>query len=169
MNIFALDNNPALAAQAHCDKHVVKMCLETAQLLCTTVQVLAPQHAENLYRKTHAQHPCALWVRRSCYNFNWTMALFQALGHEFEYRYGKTHKSLGLYDRLFDAGQRIKWHRYDLTPFAQAMPDEYKVPDDPVAAYRMYYVGAKGHLLQYTRRPPPTFLTACKGSAPVLM
>jgi hypothetical protein len=35
MNIFVLSRCPRAAARLHCDKHVVKMILETAQLLYT--------------------------------------------------------------------------------------------------------------------------------------
>ena len=38
MNIFVLDRNPTIAAQMACDKHVVKMILETAQMLCTVAR-----------------------------------------------------------------------------------------------------------------------------------
>jgi len=40
VNIFYLDKNPKIAAEMHCDKHVVKMITETAQLLSTAHRIL---------------------------------------------------------------------------------------------------------------------------------
>lgn len=44
MNIFLLDRNPVKAAQAHGDKHVVKMLLEACQLLYTAHWVIEYPH-----------------------------------------------------------------------------------------------------------------------------
>ena len=69
MNIFFLDYDTQKCAQYHCDKHVVKMVLETAQLLCgvhhTTPQV-TPQVP---YKLSHKNHPCAIWCRESLSNY----------------------------------------------------------------------------------------------------
>lgn len=37
INIFYLDRDIERVVQFHCDSHVVKMCLETAQILCTAL------------------------------------------------------------------------------------------------------------------------------------
>ena len=58
MNIFILDKNPKLAAAMHCDKHVPKMILETAQMLSTAHRVYDTPQAENLYKQAHLNHPC---------------------------------------------------------------------------------------------------------------
>lgn len=62
MNIFYLDENPNLCAQYHCDRHVIKMILESAQLLCTALNVVAGQQVTP-YKSTHVNHPCSIWVR----------------------------------------------------------------------------------------------------------
>ena len=88
MNIFVLDYNPTRAAKMQCDKHVVKMALETAQLLCTAFPGgTAP------YKLTHFNHPCAIWCRESLKNYNWLIDHGIALCDEYQHRYGKTHKS----------------------------------------------------------------------------
>jgi len=136
MNIFVLHTDPARAAQDHCDRHVVKMLLETAQLLCS---VHDPGEAP--YRRTHYSHPCSVWARASLQNYDWLVGLGEALAREYTRRYGKVHKS-----------QRVvEWAEQNVpdlpstgqTPFVLAMPEEYK-QDCPVRAYRAYYRGEKG-------------------------
>ena len=160
MNIFLLDFNARRAAQAHCDTHVVKMILETAQLLFTAHWVLAPTGLPpTAYKKTHAHHPCAVWVRESLSNYLWLCELGRELCTEFTYRYDKTHKTQAHLEwlsqhppaGLVDAG---------ITTLRQAMPDEYK-HRNAVTAYRTYYrehkLKVRG-IVRYTRRPPPAFL-----------
>jgi len=62
MNIFFLDFDTEKCAKYHCDKHVVKMILETAQLLCGTHWVIG---SEAPYKLSHKNHPCAIWTRES--------------------------------------------------------------------------------------------------------
>jgi hypothetical protein len=153
MNIFALDNDPRLCAQYHCDKHVVKMILEHAQMLSTTARL---HDLDVGYKMTHKNHPSTIWVRESRSNYEWLMEMTRYLHSEWQYRYDhqKNHKSFDLIlslptpDYLPDIGQ---------TPFAMAMPDEYK-SDDPVKSYRDYYVNSKKDLLVYTKRKKPNFL-----------
>ena len=59
MNIFVLHQNPQTAAEMMCDKHVVKMILETAQMMCT---VVASYDHDTPYRPTHSKHPCTIWL-----------------------------------------------------------------------------------------------------------
>ena len=149
MNIFALDYDPIVAAEYHCDKHVVKMVLETAQMLSTITG-----HG---YRPTHINHPCTVWARESTQNFLWLYGLGMALGKEFQHRYRKRHKSSIIIAEQWPPPKSIP--EGPLTPFALAMPDEYKV-DCPVESYRNYYAGAKKDLLNYTRRDLPEWLAS---------
>jgi len=91
MNIFILDEHPTKAAQYMCDKHVIKMILESAQLLCSAFE---PGHAP--YKRTHYNHPCAVWIRQSKANYMWLMQHVIALNDEYKYRYDKStdHKSM---------------------------------------------------------------------------
>jgi hypothetical protein len=149
MNIFYLDKDIKNCAQYHCDRHVVKMILETAQILCTVLwanNMLAP------YRPTHKNHPSVLWAGRSLSNWQWLKNLATELNKEFQYRFNhtKNHKS---YDVILT-----------LTPppipdlgfsdIIQVMPEEFK-QTDPVLAYREYFIIRKSHLAKWTKRPTP--------------
>jgi hypothetical protein len=72
MNIFYLDKSPYTCARYHCDKHVVKMILETAQLLCGAHWATG---GTAQYKPTHLNHPCAIWVRKSLSNYKWLCEL----------------------------------------------------------------------------------------------
>src|ERR1700756_168681 len=93
MNIFALDLSPVKSAEYACDKHVVKMIIETAQLLSTAIHIQVPRN-ENylLYKTTHVHHPCSKWTRESRENFEWLVDYGIALSKEYTVRYGKYHK-----------------------------------------------------------------------------
>jgi len=114
MNIFILDESPVKAAQLQCDKHVVKMILESAQMLSTAHRLLdgrmvlgkskSGRSAKEwkledevldtvLYKAVHIGHPCTIWTMESISNYNWHFQHYKALAEEYEYRYGKTHKS----------------------------------------------------------------------------
>lgn len=132
MNIFILDTDPTRAAQFHADKHVNKMILESAQMLSTVLG--------GRYKPTHANHPCTLWVGQSRANASWLIALTYALNQEAQRRYGheRDHKSLAVIDELVNSCAINALPDEGLTPFAQAMPDEFR-HHDAVNAYRAYY------------------------------
>ena len=66
MNIFFLDNDIRKCAIYHCDKHVVKMTLETAQLLCGVHHIIG---GDAPYKLSHKNHPCSIWARESLSNY----------------------------------------------------------------------------------------------------
>jgi hypothetical protein len=148
VNIFALDTDPALAAQAHCDRHVVKMILESAQLLSTALARHDPGqharlHAAGLaYRVTHAGHPCTLWAAEARANFLWLCELADGLLVEHRVRYAPKapHRSTAVLAALRGSADSIP--AGPLTSHAQAMPEELRGPD-PVRAYRAYYASHK--------------------------
>ena len=111
-----------------CDKHVIKMVLETAQILSTI--------SGGPYRPTHPHHPCVLWAAASTGNYAWLVEHGLALCEEYTYRYGRTHKSQGVIESLFYPPAHV--HTSPLTPHVQCMPEELRGPD-PVEAYRRYY------------------------------
>jgi hypothetical protein len=144
VNIFVLDEDPILAAQYHCDKHVVKMVLETAQIL-STVSGLG-------YKPTHRKHPCVIWAGASQANFDWLCQLGIELGYEYTYRYDKIHKSSEVIETCsrFDglpSGER--------TTFKQCMPLYCIRYQDPIAGYRTYYMREKRHFCTWKRRGKP--------------
>jgi hypothetical protein len=146
MNIFILDTNPVLAAQYQCDKHVVKMCLETAQMLSTI--------AGGPYKPTHVNHPCTVWARSSVSNFAWLYAHGVALCNEYEHRYNKVHKCLNVIENTL-VNMSVTLPDEVLSPFAQAMPEELK-NEDAVKAYRDYYhQKSKTVDMRWTKRPIP--------------
>ena len=152
MNIFLLDTDPTICAQMHCDKHVVKMVLETAQLLCSAYE---PGTAP--YKRTHYNHPCAVWSRSSLCNYKYLIALGMALCGEYTHRYGKVHKSQQVIEWCSDNLPDVPTG--DLTEMPQCMPDEFK-DKDVVTAYRNYYEMKAETIspFRYTKRPVPGWL-----------
>jgi hypothetical protein len=150
MNIFILDTDIALCARYHCDRHVNKMILESVQILCT---VLNERGFQTPYKSTHRNHPSVRWVDQSYDNFLWLAELAAALNHEYRYRYDKDrdHASIRVLGNIIN----LRYESEGLTEFAQAMPDEYKVPGDAVSAYRAFYLGEKHRFARWTRRPAP--------------
>ena len=156
MNIFVLHDSPTLSAQAQCDKHVTKMVLETAQLLCGAF----PADVDVPYRRTHYNHPCAKWTRESRGNFLWLAWHGLALADEFTFRYGKAHKSREVIAWCLDNMWKLDMPDDGVTPFALAMPDEFKRAD-PVEAYRAYYRGGKAGIATWNKgRAAPEWWTA---------
>jgi len=156
MNIFVLDLNISKCAKYHCDRHVVKMILESAQMLSTALRL---NGLDLGYQVAHQNHPCTVWTRASLSNWKWLRELAKELNLEYKYRFNKieNHKSWDLIQTLpappiKDAG---------LTPFAQAMPVQYK-NENPVLAYRSFYIGEKFKLFQWTKRKTPSWI--CKNS-----
>lgn len=89
MNIFATSNDPEYCAKYLDNKRVVKMVLETCQLLSTAMNICG---GIGPYKTTHINHPCSIWVRKSKGNYRWTLEHFEALLKEYTARYGKIHK-----------------------------------------------------------------------------
>ena len=153
MNIFVLDKSTDRCAQYHCDQHVVKMILESVQILCTA---LNKRGLATPYRSTHVKHPCVLWVEKSFDNFCWLKDLAIALNEEYRFRYEKQsdHKSISVLHEI----SVYRYRSRGLTEFAQAMPEKYKVPGDPVTAYRNFYMQEKMAFAKWTKRSSPGWL-----------
>ena len=149
MNIFVLSLEPKEAAQWHMDRHVVKMPLESAQMLCTA---LYHHGYSSPYKPAHKNHPCTLWAAKSRSNFIWLCRLGLELCEEYTFRYKKEHKSGEVIS--FCKDMRILIPDGPLTSFAQAMPDEYK-DACPLKAYREYYRKGKSHLASWRDREEP--------------
>lgn len=136
MNVFMLSWVVSVCANWHFDKHVVKMILEMAQLLSSAHHVLDPNPSKRLYRKTHVNHPCAIWCRAHCNNYLWIAKLGLALCQEYTARYKKVHKTQDLLVFLHDHVPRnIATFTVDKTtenpcgftlPIPQAMPTTYQ-------------------------------------------
>jgi hypothetical protein len=161
MNIFVLDECPMQSARWLCDKHIVKMPLESAQMLSTAHRVIdGDEYADQvkLYKAAYINHPCSKWCRESKMNYRWLYAHFRTLVEEYEDRYQRTHGCrvlLGPLARIPSGIQAI-----DLTPPPQAMPQPLRIADNPVNAYRNYYLAEKSRIAKWERNPtriPPWF------------
>ncbi len=153
MNIFVLDSNPQRAATQQLDKHVVKMPLESAQMLCSA---LITHGTENTpYRNAHPKHPCTVWAAKTRSNFRWLVAHGIALSEEYRKRYGRRHKSQDVIE--WCASQATAIPNGTLTTFAQAMPEQYR-NTDAVTAYRQYYMGEKREIATWKQNRPEWFV-----------
>lgn len=148
MNIFILDTNVKKCAEYHCDKHVVKMITESAQMLSTACRL---NGINNGYKACYKFHPCSIWTRESLSNWLWLRELVKHLNKEWRSRYhhSRNHKAYDVVKSLPEP--KIK--DIGLTKFAQAMPDEYRSVD-AVDAYRSYYMGDKRHIAQWRNGEP---------------
>ena len=163
MNIFYLDKCPDKAARLQYNKHVVKMILESAQMLCTAHHCYGDKdQVENVpYKQAHLNHPSTVWTRRSKSTYMWLYNHMMALGDEYTKRYGKIHLSITkCKDFLAIPPRHIQGDDWCQPP--QAMPDEYK-DKCSIQAYWNYYIGEK-HIVAnlkteklYERRPKETY------------
>jgi hypothetical protein len=199
MNIFVLHRNPRKSARWHADKHVVKMILESVQMLYTTHWVLtyprllketsplavsklqktlhtpplmefdeAPTQikdpSQRGFRPVHIHHPCTKWVRESLGNYMWLCQLTLHLVEEHHYRWPSSppHSCEAHVKWLIThPPSKLKQSPLTQTPFAQAMPEQYK-KSDAIGSYRAFYKGSKtdrGITNKYTKRQRPHWLS----------
>lgn len=150
MNIFFLDYDPKKCAQYHNDKHVVKMILETAQLLCGVHWMIGN---EAPYKLSHKNHPCSKWVREDLNNYLWLCELGLELCEEYKYRYQKTHKTYQVILWCIDNKPNIPDIEFTSPPLA--MPDICKINDDTISSYRNYYISEKSSFCKWKGREVP--------------
>lgn len=138
MNIFVLHENPKIAAIYHHNKHIVKMPLETAQMLSTSHHMILGDRAQKdkLYKCTHYNHGCNVWLRQSLSNYNWLCELGIRLCEEYEFRYKRSYASLKVIK--YAMNNPIPIDDIGLTPFYLAMPDFCK-ESSVVESYRNFY------------------------------
>ena len=172
MNIFFLDENPVMAAHYHCDKHVPKMIVEYAQLMCTAHRLIdgEPYEAKNkrghkltrwrlsddrenkLYLAAHRNHPSNIWVRSSVQHYDWLYKCFDALCAEFTKRYGKFHKTdLDLREYLERKPTNLQDNGFVDPPLA--MPDKCKL-NKAIPSYRNFYATEKRRFATWKIKKP---------------
>jgi hypothetical protein len=161
MNIFYLSANPEEAAKMACDKHVVKMILESTQLLYTAQRLSEPNKLEESpyvpYKIAHKNHPSAIWTRASIQNYKWLCELALNYCLEYKFRYGE--------EKEHSCQKHLIWLEKNPPslqdiPFVeppQCMPDQYK-QESCIEAYKAYYIGEKLGFAKYTRREVPEWL-----------
>jgi len=161
MNIFAVNDDPFLAARDLPDKLVIKMPTESLQLLTPWAFNAHSAYTQkidgtNYGIKGFAHHPCAKWLYESPSNVHWLLEHAFGMVDEYWQRYNKDHGTLyGLNQiRTLVYKKHNKENSKDHTPFVQAMPEEFKIPNDPVTAYRNYINGYKGYAeWRYSKKP----------------
>lgn len=181
MNIFVTDPSPVQSAADLCDKHIVKMILESAQMLCSAhwiawqnklkpyknlkgrdlknwLHANIPTDLRPAYSMTHVNHPCSVWVRQTVSNYLWLVHHALALCENYTKRYHRTHKTEAIIIWLAEHLPPVfESNEIGLTQFAVAMPDNYKVPNDPVQSYRNYYIGSKARMAKWRHCSPPSW------------
>ena len=176
MNIFVTDSCPIQSARNLPDKHIVKMPLETCQMLSIIysdwyygVGKLYKSDGTP-YRTAHGafrKHPCTIWAADNQYNLAWLIVHGVALCDEYTARYGKVHTCLDvisqaerIYKRCFDldhydASQQV-------TSFTRAMPEYLKFDTtiDTITAYKRYLNTKSWLASNYLRIPSrkPSFI-----------
>ena len=156
MNIFHLHKVPKICAEYHCDRHVVKMILETAQMISTAYRKKFGDN-DDLYKTAYPKHPMTIWVGDSGDNFFWSVQLLDQLLYQYTVRYKKVHKTIKI-SNLLHSKHKL-WHTWK-TKFTRpplCMPDEYK-SDDYIQSYRNYYIGDKKRFARYTSVDTPEFM-----------
>ena len=163
MNIFVTDPSPYVSAQVLPDKHVVKMPLETCQMLSIVCSDKWGHGYGQLHRtngepyKTDKgafrNHPCTVWANESLTNTWWLLTHGLALCAEYTHRYGKVHSC----QQTIEEAASIIPLRKPTTPrsFTRAMPDEYKhdTSIDTFTAYKNYISSKPWVASNYLRDP----------------
>jgi hypothetical protein len=178
MNLFYLHKEPEVSATLHCDKHVVKMIIEYAQMLSTAHRMLdGTQYTDSssgrriqrwrlpnsnmdgvLYKASHINHPSTRWVRENAIQYQYAYDMFVNLCDEYTYRYGKVHMTdTKLRDLLDQLPKNITLGKWSEPP--QCMPDDVKVENDSLSAYHKYYAVYKKDFAKWTDRPVPSFMS----------
>ena len=166
MNLFYLSRDVSECARWHCDKHVVKMILELVQMLYTAwhlntfdtnpIETSAPFCKSTGFRGykkiSNHNHPMAKWVRETRGNYIFTVQLAAALCLEFNHRYDHYHSCT---EHVLWLSANIPTGSNHMTEVPQCMPEQYKVPGNPIQAYRNYYDGDKRRFAKWKRRPEP--------------
>tara|TARA_B100001778_G_C18561433_1_gene617952 strand:+ start:913 stop:1491 length:579 start_codon:yes stop_codon:yes gene_type:complete len=173
MNIFVIGDNadPSLSATMMCDKHIPKMVVESAQMLASalirhgaTPEEMPLTKKKTPYKGGYPHHPCTVWTGDTRANFNWLVSHGIALCREYSQRFGgKVHSCQ---DPIMHMKSMLtKIPDGDLTPFAQAMPDEFK-SDDIVSSYRAFYIDDKASFAKWERGTPAPYWWTVKTDDP---
>ena len=168
MNIFLLDHNPLTAAEYLCDKHIVKMPVETAQMMASSLRGHGATDSDmpltksgNPYRGGYMNHPCTRWAGKCVGNYFWLGLHGLSLCMEYTFRYNKKHACQEAIEHMMALMNYIPGS-HGTTPFVLAMPDEYK-DRDAVKAYRRYYINEKRDIAEWNKgRPAPSWFVRMK-------
>jgi REP element-mobilizing transposase RayT len=157
MNRFLLDHHPKAIAKQLCDQHIVKMPLEEAQMLCTSLWHHAPEYAaaKNLYKPVHQKHPCTLWAMRSQANYVYAFNLYASMLEEYTYRYGKVHGASKHFMALADGKQFLPVDSINhVTKHPECFSGMDHLKTDahwPIKSYRNFYIADKARFARYNK------------------
>ena len=186
MNIFVTDPSPIQSASNLPDKHIVKMPLETCQMLAIIYSdwyygVGKLYKADGTpYRTSHGafrNHPCTQWAAANQYNLSWLIVHGFALCTEYTERYGKVHtcydvicQAADIYNKCFDDSWSTAYH--NVTSFTRAMPEDIKYDNtiSTITAYKRYLNTKPWLASNYLRIPsrkPSFIITTMTTSLPV--
>lgn len=162
MNIFFLSEDPKLSAQYLCNQHVVKMSLESCQMISTYMSIKHPDIVNTaLMKPSYVNHPCNLWLLEEEKNIVWLLSHLSGLLTECQYRGFKVNRRFEAI--LWCVTQQMTSLAYDDTVEpVLCMPDEFKVHATPVKCYRAYYQHKAltfKRPMKYTNRCQPKWLT----------
>ena len=159
MNIFVTDPSPVASAQVLPDKHIVKMPLETCQMLSIVASSKWGHGFDTLPKldgtpyKTEKgafrNHPCTVWAQD---NYTWLILHGLALCYEYTHRYGKKHSCQST---IAHCTQIFPPQDHDPKSFAFAGPDEFKYDTsiDTFTAYKRYISSKPWVASNYLRDP----------------
>lgn len=153
MNIFVLDLDFKKCAKYHVDKHVVKMCVEYAQLLCSAHHIVGNKDIP--YRLSHKNHPCSVWVRECIENYVWLCNLALEICKEYSFRYNKIHKSQKVIEWAIDNVPKLPKNG-KTSDLPIVVPSDCKY-DDVVKSYKSYYCKHKKHIAFWKNRNNPSW------------
>lgn len=156
MNRFLIEHHPDAIAKSLCDQHVVKMPLEEAQMLCTSLWHHAPEYAEEkgLYKPVHQKHPCTIWAMDNQMNYAFAWRLYTSMLYEYTKRYNKTHGASKHWAALRDGVKYLPDTTNFCTPHPQCFSghDELKTDEHwPIQAYRAFYKVDKLRFARYNK------------------
>lgn len=162
MNIFVLDTDPKIAATMYCDRHLPKMVVELYQQCGSAVirhgatpdMMPISKTSGRPLKGGYHRHPCTIFCGDSRENYDWAIEHGLSLAEEYTKRFGKTHACEDGLHHLASMRTIIPPGR--LTDFAQAMPDCYR-DEDPVKAYRDYYINEKAYFAKWERGTPAPY------------
>lgn len=157
MNIFVLHSDPSMAVTLMCDQHIVKMPLESTQLVCTHLREHGVEF-DGQYRSTHRNHPCRLWLDQPG-ALRWLLRHGDALFTSFAAWRGKEHGSRIVWNKAMVAAHKAGLFGAAVQPtaFVQCVPQQYQ-QTDAVRAYRAYYAGDKAQMARYRWNDMPSFM-----------
>lgn len=158
MQLFILDKNPEKAVKMLADCHIIKLCLETAQILSSVIKNHNKQNNQLLPKPYNPNHPVIKAINNQ-FKINYVLKYNKALHNEFIYRFNKKHayfSLINIYNKILFNDTDIK----DDFSFAQDFKNFSTDEHDIVNAFKAYYKFKKSIIKRwkYTKTEEPNWL-----------